>query len=249
MSNTPATSSSLSASPLAALLLAIGIAAGTGAAGYAVSEGLQRFRMADRTVTVKGLAEKAVDSDYAIWMLSFRRAGNDFNGVQEALKADRQGVIDFLKSHGFSDEEIEIKPLKLQDLLARDYAQNNLPFRYNGEGRVLVKTARVTVVEKTALGLDPLNQAGIQLDGDASVPKYQLRGFNDIKGVLLSDATKNAKEQASKFASEAGASLGELKNANQGVIRMSGDDGNDFDDGSSRVKRLRVVSTFEYTLK
>jgi uncharacterized protein len=33
------------------------------------------------------------------------------------------------------------------------------------------------------------------------------------------------------------------------VIRITGDDGNDFDNGSSRLKRLRVVSTFEYELK
>jgi uncharacterized protein len=243
MSNT--SSSSLVSSGLAALLLAAGI----GAAGYAVSEGLQRFSMADRTVTVKGLAEKAVESDYAIWLLSFRRAGNDFGGVQETLKTDRQGVIAFLKSHGFSDSEIEIKPLKVQDLLTREYAQDNVPFRYNGNGQVWVKTERVKNVEKTALALDPLIQSGVQLEGDVSVPRYQLRGFNDVKAQLLSEATKNAKEQASKFAAEAGASLGQLKNANQGVIRMAGDDGSESDDGSSRVKRLRVVSTFEYTLK
>jgi hypothetical protein len=33
------------------------------------------------------------------------------------------------------------------------------------------------------------------------------------------------------------------------VIRITGDDGNDFDDGRSRTKRLRVVSTFEYELR
>ena len=33
------------------------------------------------------------------------------------------------------------------------------------------------------------------------------------------------------------------------ITTITGDDGNDFDDGSSRMKRLRVVSTFEYELK
>jgi uncharacterized protein len=66
---------------------------------------------------------------------------------------------------------------------------------------------------------------------------------------LLAEATLNAREQADKFAAEAGARLGELKSANQGVIRITGDDGNDYDDGSSRGKRLRVVSTFEYELR
>ena len=47
---------------------------------------------------------------------------------------------------------------------------------------------------------------------------------------------------------DAGAELGRLKTANQGVIQIFGDSGGDYDDSSSRVKRLRVVSTFEYEL-
>ena len=234
---------------LTALLVAAGIAVG----GFAVSQGLERFRMSDRSVTVKGLAEKDVESDFAIWTLSFRRAGSEFASVQQALAADRDKVLAFLKARSFTEAEVEPRPLQVQDLFAREYAQNNQPFRFNGTGQVLVKSNRVAEVEKAALALDPLIQAGVQLGGEneggRSGPRYQLRGFNDIKAPLLAEATRNAREQADKFAAEAGAQLGPLKNANQGVIRITGDDGNDFDDGSSRTKRLRVVSTFEYELR
>lgn len=234
---------------LTGLLVAFGIAT----AGFFVSGGLERFRMADRSVTVKGLAEKAVESDFAIWTLGFRRAGNEFAGVQQALSADREKVLAFLKARGFTEAEVEARPLQVQDLFAREYAQNNQPFRFNGTGQVLVKSARVAEVERAALAVDPLSQAGVQLGGEGeggrSGPRYQLRGFNDAKAPLLAEATRNAREQAEKFAAEAGARLGPLKNANQGVIRITGDDGNDFDDGSSRTKRLRVVSTFEYELR
>ncbi|MDD2878867.1 MAG: SIMPL domain-containing protein [Rhodoferax sp.] len=233
---------------IAALLLGLGIAI----AGVAVSHGLERFRMSDRSVTVKGLAEKEVQSDFAVWTLSFRRAGNDFGGVQQALSADRDKVTAFLKTRGFTDAEVEAKPLQVQDLFAREYAQGNQPLRFNGTGQVLVKSARVAEVEAAARAVDPLIQAGVQLGGEGeghSGPRFQLRGFNDVKAPLLAEATRNAREQADKFAAEAGAQLGPLKNANQGVIRITGDDGNDFDNGSSRLKRLRVVSTFEYELK
>ncbi len=233
---------------LSGLLVAIGIAT----AGFFVSAGLERFRMADRSISVKGLAERDVQSDFAIWTLNFRRAGSEFAGVQQALSADREKVLAFLKAQGFKDEELESKPLSVQDLLARDYAQGNVPFRFNGSGRIVVKSARVAEVEKASLALDPLIQAGIQLGGEgdgAAGPRYQLRGFNDVKAPLLAEATKNAREQAEKFAAEAGATLGPLKSANQGVIRITGDDGQDFDDGSSRGKRLRVVSSFEYELR
>ena len=238
-------------SPIFRLIAAVLVAASVAAAGFFVSVGLERFRMADRSVTVKGLAEKDVESDFAVWTLSFRRAGAEFNGVQQALVGDREKVLAYLRERGFTAAEMQARPLQVQDLLAREYAQGNVPFRFNGTGQVLVRTSRVDVVEKAALALDPLIQAGVQLgsEGQAGGPRYQLRGFNDAKAPLLAEATRNAREQAEKFAAEAGAKLGPLKSANQGVIRITGDDGNDFDDGSSRGKRLRVVSTFEYELR
>lgn len=229
---------------LAALLVGAGIALG----GWAVGQGIERFRMADRSVTVKGLAEKNVESDFAVWTLTFRRAGNDFGEVQKALASDRDQVAAFLRQAGIEAAEVELRPLQVQDAYSREYVQPNQPFRFNGTGVVLVKSSRVAEIARAALSIDPLIQAGLVIEG-GSGPRYQLRGFNDIKAPLLAEATRNAREQAVKFAAEAGARLGPLKNANQGVIRIAGDDGGETDDGGSRVKRLRVVSTFEYELR
>lgn len=230
----------------AALVLALGI----GVAGLSVGMGLERFRMADRTVTVKGLAEKDVDSDFAVWTLGFRRGGVDFGAVQRALSQDRDRVVEFLQKQGFAATEIEVRPLQVQDLWAREYGGNNQPLRFQGTGQVLVKSAKPLAVEAAALAVDPLIQAGIQLganDGPAG-PRYQLRGFNEVKSPLLAEATANAREQAQKFAAEAGATLGKLRSANQGVIQIGAAGGEGFDDGSASVKRLRVVSTFSYVL-
>ncbi|MEE4461025.1 SIMPL domain-containing protein, partial [Azotobacter chroococcum] len=79
--------------------------------------------------------------------------------------------------------------------------------------------------------------------------RYQLRGFNEVKPKLLEEATLNARAQAAKFAADAGATLGRLKNANQGVIRVLDSDGGEEDSGRTIGKRLRVVSTFEYALE
>lgn len=230
------------------VIAAVLVAAGLSVAGWAVSQGLERFRLADRTVTVKGLAEREVESDFVVWTLTFRRAGNVFGEVQQALAADRERVATFLRAAGIEDAEVEVRPLQVVDVYSREYAQPNQPVRFTGSGQVLVKSPRVAVVSKAALAIDPLIQAGLVIEG-GNGPRYQLRGFNEVKAPLLAEATQNARQQAEKFAAEAGAALGRLKSANQGVIRISGDDGGDFDDGSARVKRLRVVSTFEYELR
>ncbi|HBT34272.1 MAG TPA: SIMPL domain-containing protein [Pusillimonas sp.] len=230
-----------------ALVILVAVAAGTAGGGWLVGQGLERFRMADRTVLVKGLAETQVKSDYASWLLTFRRADNDFGAVQRALSADREKVVAFLKGQGFSDDEVEVRPLQVQDVYSREYAAPDQPFRYTGTGEVLVKTARVDLVAKAALGVDPLIQDGLVIEGGGG-SQYQLRGFNEHKSPLLEAATKNAREQAEEFAADAGASLGPLKSANQGVIQIFGEGAN-YDDPSSQVKRLRVVSTFQYELR
>lgn len=240
-----ATSTTCSAGKVVAGLL---IAAGLAWGGWTIGQGLERFRTADRTVTVKGLAEMNVPSDYAAWALTFRRAGDAFAEVQQALSNDRDKVVAFLRRQGFTAEEIEIRPLQVQDVFSREYVSSDQPFRYTGSGQVLVKSKRVDAIAQAALGIDPLVQQGVVIEG-GSGPQYQLRAFNEAKAPLLAQATKNAQEQASRFATDAGAQLGRLKSANQGVIQIFGDSGGDYDDSSSRIKRLRVVSTFEYELK
>ncbi len=229
-------------------LIAAGIvlAAGLALGGWQVGQGLERFRTAERTVTVKGLAEMNVAADYATWSLTFRRAGDVFNDVQQALSADREKVQVFLKGLGFTTEEMETRPLQVQDVLSREYASPDNPFRYTGQGQVIVKSARVDAIASAALAIDPLIQQGVVIEG-GSGPQYQLRAFNEAKAPLLAEATRNAQEQASRFAADAGAGLGRLQKANQGVIQIFGE-GSDYDDTSSRIKRLRVVSTFEYQL-
>ncbi|MBN8441012.1 SIMPL domain-containing protein [Thauera sp. UPWRP] len=232
------------------LVPALILAAGVAYAGVQVGKGIERFRLADRTVTVKGLAERDVKSDFAVWTLSFRRAANEFSAVQQALTADRERIVAFLRGQGFTDAEIEPRPLQVQDLLAREYGSERVALRFNGLGQVTVKSARVDAVALASNKVDPLIEAGIQLGGDeGGGPRYQLRGFNDIKPKLLEEATLSAREQAKKFAADAGTTLGPLKSANQGAIRILDDDGSDADTSRTIGKRLRVVSTFEFTLE
>jgi len=231
-----------------AIVPAIVLALGVVLAGAFVGEGLQAFRMSDRSIVIKGLAEATVDSDYATWHLTVRRAGDSFSAVQQALAADRDRIVAFLGGQGFDDSELEVRPLVVVDAYSREYASGNSPTRYSGSALVIVKSPGVDAVQRAALATDPLIAAGVQLDAGTG-PQYELRGLNAAKGSLLEAAVDNARAQAMAFAAQAGAELGDLKAANQGVIQISGVGGNRYDSSTSREKRLRVVSTFTYYLR
>ena len=142
------------------------------------------------------------------------------------------------------------------DKLAREYGQPQASdrFRYVVTTSVVVKTPNVDLV-RTALGAtEELLKSGVVLDGEreggAANPRYIVSKFNDLRPQLLADATRNARATAQQFAADSGAQVGSIRSANQGSIQIFGLDGGDesapFSATSTPVKRIRVVSTFEF---
>src|SRR5688500_11791889 len=87
---------------VAALVLALGIIVG----GYLLGDGLRRARMADRAVTVRGLAERDVTADLATWTLNFNAQGNELGAVQAEIDRDTRTVNNFFRAAGFPAEAI-----------------------------------------------------------------------------------------------------------------------------------------------
>src|SRR5262249_13675232 len=80
---------------LAAIIVGLCLLVGLTAAGYFIGRGTARFKSDVRTVTVKGLVEKEVRADEAVWTLSLRRASDDLKDAPAKISADRDaaGVV------------------------------------------------------------------------------------------------------------------------------------------------------------
>jgi hypothetical protein len=246
--------SEVTAAVIMGFCLVIGLAAG----GWFVGKGMARFKSDTRTVTVKGLVEREVKADQAVWTLGLRRAGDGLPETHQRISADRDAALAFLKKQGFADAEIERQPTRTLDKLAREYGgQQNERFRYVVTTAVVVKTSNVDLVRTAAGATEELLKAGVILDagneGGPANPRFVVSKFNDLRPQLLADATKNARAIAQQFAADSGATVGAIRSANQGNIQIFGTDGNDesapFSATSTAAKKIRVVSTFEFELK
>jgi hypothetical protein len=243
----------------AAVILGCCLIIGLTAAGYFMGRGVLRFKADVRTVTVKGLVEKEVRADEAVWKLSLRRAGDDLKDLHIRIYADRDTLLDFLRRQGFTDDEISRQPTSTVDKLAREYGQSQATerFRYLVTSAVVVRTAKIDLVQKSLGATEELLKAGVILDGerDGAIanPRYAVSKFNDLRPQLLAEATKNARAVAQQFAADAGAVVGKIRTANQGSIQIFGSDGNNesgpYSPTSTPVKKIRVVSTFEFELR
>src|SRR4029453_19570470 len=92
---------------LAALILAIGIAAG----GWLVGQGFRESRIAERYVTVKGISEQTVKADLALWPIRFVATGNDLAQVQAKLVKDAATIRKLLASAGLAEKDIDVTRL------------------------------------------------------------------------------------------------------------------------------------------
>ena len=243
---------------VSAIIIGVCLLIGLATGGYYIGKGSTRFKSDIRTVTVKGLVEKEVKADQAVWTLSFRRASENLKDAHARITADKELSVAFLKKQGFKEEEINLQPMKIVDKLARDYdsGQANERYRYVATSAVRVMTKNVGLVIKSLGETEKLLKAGVLLDGQMdgmANPRYMLTAFNELRPQLLAEATQNARLTAQQFASDSGAKIGKIRSANQGTIQIFGSDGNDesayYSPTSTPVKKIRVVSTFEFELK
>lgn len=242
----------------ASLIVGICLLVGLSAGGYFIGKGCTRFKSDIRTVTVKGLVEKTVRADQAVWVLRFIKASEDLKDAHSRISADRDTAFAFLKKHGFRDEEIRLQPTRTIDKLAREFGQSQgtEKFRYIVTSSLVVTTNNIDLVTKALGATEELLKNGVVLDGqqdNSANPRYVITKFNELRPQLLADATKNARLTAQQFASDSGARVGTIRSANQGTIQIFGSDGNDesapYSPTSTPEKKIRVVSTFEFELR
>jgi len=228
------------------LILGLFIFAGLASLGYLVGNSLIHFKELDRVVSVKGLAEREMPADLALWPIQFTHADNDLAALYDGLDQDAGAVREFLVSQGFTAGEITVSPPAITDKLAQSYGGGGNPsLRYTASQTVTVYTDKIDQVRAATRLLVDLGKKGIALTGNSydSRTEYIFTRLNEIKPDMIEEATRKAREVGEKFAADSDSQLGRIRTARQGQFSISDRDGN-----NPHIKRIRVVTTIEYYL-
>lgn len=86
-----------------------------------IGDGLTDLRTGDRYVTVKGVAEREVTADLALWPIRFVATGNSLNAAQEKARSSRDAIMAFLKLQAISQDAVELQRLDVTDTRANPY--------------------------------------------------------------------------------------------------------------------------------
>lgn len=215
--------------------------------GTIIRSSLDRFADKERVVTVKGLSEREVPADKVVWPLIYKELGNEPAEIYQRIEKKNATVIDFLKKHGLSDEEIMQNPPQVKDRFADSWSHENLVDRYVASSVIIVSSTHVDLVRTIMQKQAELMKLGIALiteEYGSNMVKYEFAGLNDIKPEMVEESTKNARATAEKFAKDSDSELGKIRRATQGQFSISNRDNN-----TPYIKNVRVVSTIEYYIK
>lgn len=220
--------------------VALGLATG----GYFIGHGLLKARSSERFVTVKGLAEREVKADLAIWPLVFAVTADDLVTLQSRADDSARKIRTFLE-RDFRDEPLSVSAPRVQDREAQGVMreQANLS-RYVAEVTVTLRTGRVDAVKAALERSGELVKQGV-----AIVQNYEARTdylftqLDEIKPEMIATATRDARHAAEQFASDSGSKVGAIRHAQQGYFTIE-----DRDPFSPEFKKIRVVTTVEFFL-
>ena len=237
---------------------AIVIALGIALAGLLVGSGFARGRATDRFVTVKGVAEREVRADLAIWPIRVAGADDDLGAANTKLAASIAGVREFLVKHGVDTSQVQLTGFSVADAFAEQYASDRKPTnRYVIRQTMLVRSLKPDQVLAASQQVSELASVGVAISSGngeygpgGGGPTFVFSKLNQLKPAMIADATARAREAAAQFARDSDSELGEIRQANQGVFEiLPRDQAPGISEENQITKVVRVVSTIDYRLK
>jgi hypothetical protein len=235
---------------LRSIILALGVVL----AGLFVGGGFERGRSTDRYVTVKGVSEREVRADLAIWPIRLVAADNDLAVAHTQLQHNINQVMQFLARNQIDTTQIALQDFSVTDALANQYGSSTrVANRYVIQQTLVVRSTNPERVLATSQRVADLVGAGVVLSSGEQYgnggPTFIFTGLNKLKPAMIGEATARAREAADQFARDSHSEVGGIRRANQGVFEiLPRDQAQGISEASQIVKTVRVVSTIDYFL-
>jgi hypothetical protein len=222
-------------------LLALGLVIAAVILGSAIRD----FRISDRFVEVKGLAEREVPADLAIWPINYQIAANSLDELRDRMEAADESVVAFLKLRGFEDAEISRNPPRITDQWMHSYGDQRPANRFMAERGLTLKSDNVEAPRGALQDASELVGQGVVLSPNwGQAAQFLFTGLNDIKPEMIAEATADARRAANQFAADSDAGIGPIRSARQGFFSID-----ERDPSTPEIKVIRVVTTIEYVLE
>jgi hypothetical protein len=212
--------------------------------GYLLGDGLLRAKEAERSVTVRGLAERDVTADLATWTISYSASSTDLAQAQAKARSDTDAIEAFFADLGFPDDALQPTGANVSSYTSDGRTT------YTVRQRLALRTEDIARAQKAVARQFDLVGRGVFLE-EGSGMSYAFTRLNDIKPEMVAEATRDARAAAQQFAQDSGAKVGSIRDATQGYFSIEARDGDSggWGQSDSPYKKVRVVTTVSFSLE
>lgn len=224
---------------------AVVLAGGLVIGGYLLGDGLRRARAADRSVTVRGLAEQDVTANLATWTIAYAATGTDLPTVRAEIERSTDALKDYFRALGFPDDALTATGAGVNQFI-----NNGVP-NITITQRMQLRTNDIERARKAVADQFDLVRRGVTLQ-EGSAMTYSFTRLNAIKPAMVAAATRDARAAAEQFAKDSGTGVGGIKSATQGYFSIEPRDGEQsggYGAADTPFKKVRVVTTVDFYLK
>ena len=221
------------------------LAAGLVLGGYLLGDGLSRARAADRSVTVRGLAERDVTADLATWTIAYSANAVDLATAQAEVDRNSQVLRAFFAELGFPAEALQPTGVNVST-----YTENGV-MRFTVRQRMALHSTDIKRAQMAVRRQFDLVRRGVMLEEGSGIT-FTFTRLNSVKPTMVAQATRDARASAEQFAHDSGSQVGGIKSASQGYFEITGRDGESSGEGDaagSPFKKVRVVTTVDFYLR
>jgi len=229
------------------------LAIGLIVAAFILKSGLVEIKSQGDEITVKGFAEKSIESDMAVWSGRISARGAQLESAYAKLEADRTRLLQFLEKSGATDLGVRLEPVSTRAVYETlsDGRRGNRVVGYELGQTVSLSSRDLDMVDRVAQSSADLIRDGVELS--ASPPQYYFTQLDELKVEMLAEASRDALRRAEVLAENSASRVGALRSASQGVFQITPEFSTDvspygMNDTSTRQKSIKAVVTVRYAI-
>jgi hypothetical protein len=203
------------------------------------------------TLAVTGSVREKVTSDIAKWTSNFSRTVpvEELISGYKTMQNDQKLVLSFFEDNGFTEEDITISPVFMEQLYLYD---PNAPKENVLRQTVEIQSTDVEKITYMAKNTQELINKGVIFSTQSL--EYYYSKLAELRIELIPDAINDAKLRAEKIAEGSGKEIGVIKSANLGVVQVLPVNSTEVSDWgtydtSTIEKEVMIPVTVTFTLK
>ena len=102
-------------------IIAVALVLSFGINALLIGRALQRFKMEDRSVNVKGLSEREVKADLVVWNIQTKVICDDLLDGSQKIEEAKKKVLAFLAQNQITSQDIITEGISVIDKRANQY--------------------------------------------------------------------------------------------------------------------------------